>query len=83
MHCGIEDGTTVAAHSNSAIHGHGRGIKSHDCFVAFLCFTCHRYLDQGWATQGTNAREEKLEFFRRAMEKTFLTLWREGKINVS
>ena len=30
MHCGIEDGTIVAAHSNQLRDGKGRGLKSHD-----------------------------------------------------
>jgi hypothetical protein len=45
--CGIDDGTIVGAHSNWAIHGHGRGIKASDVFIASLCFTCHSALDQG------------------------------------
>ena len=47
QHCGAEDGTVVAAHSNEGIHGKGRGIKASDEFVAALCFTCHANLDQG------------------------------------
>lgn len=47
QHCGTSDGTVVAAHSNSAIHGKGRGIKASDQFVAALCHACHHDLDQG------------------------------------
>jgi ferredoxin len=47
QHCGAEDGTIVAAHSNWSEHGKGRGIKASDEFVAALCFTCHTELDQG------------------------------------
>jgi hypothetical protein len=34
--CGAQDGTVVAAHSNQAKHGKGRGIKASDEFVAAL-----------------------------------------------
>lgn len=46
MACGIEDGTTVAAHSPMRhIHGGGMGMKVDDCFVAYLCSTCHDLVD--------------------------------------
>lgn len=45
--CGRDDGTVVAAHSNQAKHGKGRGIKASDVFVASLCHVCHAELDQG------------------------------------
>ena len=35
-----------AAHSNSAKHGKGRGIKSSDLFVIPLCETCHAAFDR-------------------------------------
>ena len=35
-----------AAHSNSAKHGKGRGIKSSDLFVIPLCAICHAAFDQ-------------------------------------
>jgi hypothetical protein len=47
QHCGAEDGTVVAAHSNEGIHGKGRGIKASDEFIAALCFACHANIDQG------------------------------------
>lgn len=43
-HCGINDGTVVAAHRNES---KGMGIKVSDALVAPLCFSCHRELDQG------------------------------------
>lgn len=45
--CGANDGTIVAAHSNLLEHGKGRGIKAHDCFVAYLCHSCHTGYDTG------------------------------------
>lgn len=35
-----------AAHSNSAKHGKGRGIKSSDTFVIPLCAICHAAFDR-------------------------------------
>ncbi|EIM39507.1 hypothetical protein HADU_06659 [Acinetobacter sp. HA] len=35
-----------AAHSNSAKHGKGRGIKSSDLFTVSLCFKCHAAFDR-------------------------------------
>ena len=34
-----------AAHSNSAKHGKGRGIKASDLFTISLCFSCHHQFD--------------------------------------
>lgn len=47
QHCGIQDGTIVAAHSNQSKHGKGKGIKASDQFIAALCHACHMLLDQG------------------------------------
>ena len=47
QHCGAQDGTVVAAHSNQLIDGKGRGLKAHDYRIAALCFRCHAELDQG------------------------------------
>ena len=59
--CGAMDGTTVAAHSNLLEHGKGRGIKAHDCFVAYLCHRCHTGYDSGHIGQHS---------FSMAMHKT-------------
>lgn len=63
--CGVQDGTVVAAHSNQAIHGKGRGIKASDEYVAALCYHCHYEVDQGRAS-----REGKLLIWNSAHEKT-------------
>lgn len=47
QHCGREDGTVCAAHSNQGEHGKGKSVKASDVFVASLCFACHGQLDQG------------------------------------
>jgi hypothetical protein len=39
--------TVVAAHSNQLRHGKGGGLKAHDCFIAWACYSCHAELDQG------------------------------------
>ena len=68
-YCGINNGTTVAAHSNRMEDGKGVGLKAHDCFVAFLCANCHREYDSGIMAAGE---------FNRAMKRTWLMLLREG-----
>ena len=45
--CFSDDGTVVAAHSNSSKHGKGRSIKADDNMVAALCYACHMMIDQG------------------------------------
>jgi hypothetical protein len=69
QHCGAEDGTVVAAHSNEGIHGKGRGIKASDEFIAALCFTCHANLDQGKMN-----KDEKFQMWRNAHKKTIIFL---------
>jgi hypothetical protein len=66
QHCGIEDGTIVAAHSNQLRDGKGRGLKAHDYRIAALCFKCHTELDQGkiWS------KAERLSVFEDAHRKT-------------
>ena len=44
VRCG--NSNSQAAHSNSAKHGKGRGIKSSDLFVIPLCFKCHAAFDR-------------------------------------
>lgn len=48
QHCGRDDGTVCAAHSNWSVHGKGGLIKADDSRVAALCSDCHvPLLDQG------------------------------------
>lgn len=44
--CGMS-GRTQASHSNEGRHGHGGRIKASDVFIAALCDSCHRRVDQG------------------------------------
>jgi hypothetical protein len=66
MHCGAQDGTVVAAHSNQLRDGKGRGIKAHDYRIAALCFRCHSELDQGHQM----SREERLNMWEHAHRAT-------------
>ena len=44
VRCGSPN--SQAAHSNSAKHGKGRGIKASDAFVIPLCAICHAAFDR-------------------------------------
>lgn len=59
--CGTEDGTVVAAHSNSLSDGKGRGLKASDAAIAALCFRCHSELDQGKSWSKAERREKWVE----------------------
>ena len=65
QHCGVQDGTVVAAHSNQLRDGKRRGIKAHDYRIAALCFKCHSELDQGMRLS-RKEREEMWENSHRA-----------------
>ena len=84
--CGSELGV-VAAHSNQLEHGKGKSHKAHDCFTAWLCIRCHRWLDQGTGTDPTglyqDGRADKREMWQRAANRTLLELWRQGLIRVA
>lgn len=60
-----EDGTVVAAHSNQAKHGKGRGIKASDQYVAALCYRCHYMIDQG-----RESRDIKVAIWDAAHDRT-------------
>lgn len=78
QHCGIEDGTTVAAHSNQLRDGKGRGLKAHDYRVATLCFRCHAELDQGSKLN----KSERVEMWESAYRSTIAELFERGIVNV-
>jgi hypothetical protein len=79
MHCGIKDGTIVAAHSNQLRDGKGRGIKAHDYRIAALCFRCHHELDQGHLL----SKNERLNMWEEAHRKTIGWLFDEGLLTCS
>lgn len=74
QHCGAQDGTVCAAHSNWAEHGKGKSIKASDIFVASLCAICHHQLDQGFLW----TREQRKAIWIAAHEKTVALLNKLG-----
>lgn len=79
QHCGRQDGTVVAAHSNLLRDGKGRGIKASDYRIAALCFTCHADLDQG----NKMSREERKEMWEDAHRATVGWLFEDGHLTVT
>lgn len=73
--CGVKDGTVVAAHANWSDYGKGAMRKADDCFVAFLCRTCHAEIDQG-----RGDHEHKRHVWECAHRATMLSLWKQGLI---
>ena len=78
QHCGKQDGTVVAAHSNQLRDGKGKGIKASDYRVASLCFMCHATLDQG----KNLSKAERLEMWEEAHRKTIGLLFDNGHLQV-
>ena len=64
-----------AAHSNSAKHGKGRGIKSSDLFVIPLCAICHAAFDR--FELGNRAESEAM--FEKWLVKTELMMGMEDR----
>lgn len=79
QHCGTQDGTIVAAHSNQLRDGKGKSIKAHDYRIAALCFKCHYNLDQG----NTLTKEERREMWEEAHRKTVGWLFDNGHLTVT
>jgi hypothetical protein len=78
QHCGIEDGTVVAAHSNQLRDGKGRSLKSHDYRIAALCHRCHHEIDQG----SKLSSKERIMFWDDAHRKTIGWLFDNNKIEI-
>jgi len=74
QHCGINDGTVVAAHSNWGC-GKGRGIKASDQYVAALCHSCHAEADQGRATKAQRQQAWFSAHIRTVRELVNRGLW--------
>jgi hypothetical protein len=79
QHCGAEDGTVVAAHSNQLRDGKGKGIKAHDYRVAALCFKCHADIDQGKAL----TKHQKQYLWEEAHRKTIAQLFERELIKMA
>ena len=78
MHCGAQDGTVVAAHSNQLRDGKGKAIKAHDYRIAALCFKCHHELDQG----NKLSKQERVEMWEDAHRATIGWLFEHDFIGV-
>lgn len=76
QHCGAQDGTVVAAHSNQLRDCKGRGIKAHDYRIAALCYRCHADLDQG----SKMSREERIQMWEDAHRRTIGWLFESGTV---
>lgn len=79
QHCGRQDGTVVAAHSNWMRDGKGKGIKAHDYRIAALCFTCHAELDQG----AKLSKAERMEMWDNAHRLTIGWLFENNHLQVT
>lgn len=79
QHCGVQDSTIVAAHSNQMRDGKGRGLKASDAMIAALCYTCHMEIDQG----NKLSRQERVEIWEQAHRKTMQLLIESGRLIVS
>jgi hypothetical protein len=78
QHCGKQDGTIVAAHSNQLRDGKGRGIKAHDYRTAALCYWCHMELDQG----KNLSKVDREELWENAHRKTIGWLFDTDKVGI-
>lgn len=66
----------VPAHRNE---GKGERMKVDDCLTAGLCNECHMEIDQG----KNLSREERRRELDRAILRTLVLLFREGKVRVA
>jgi len=78
QHCGVQDSTIVAAHSNQMRDGKGRGLKAHDYRIAALCFKCHYEIDQGKDL----SRAERLNIWENAHRATIGWLFENDFLKV-
>jgi hypothetical protein len=73
------DGSVVAAHSNSQEFGKGMGIKASDAAIAFLCDDCHSLVD---GRTGKLDRFERETMFYKASMKTYVWMMEQGKLEL-
>ena len=67
QHCGAQDGTICAAHSNFSEHGKGMGQKASDAMIAALCHRCHSRLDHGKDLNKADRKEMWLDAYVNTM----------------
>lgn len=76
MCCSADNhGNVVAAHANWSEYGKGMGTKAHDWAIAFLCYRCHSFVDDGPAP-----KEEKKSVWAHAHAKTLEWLFETGRL---
>jgi hypothetical protein len=78
QHCGIDDGTVVAAHSNQLRDGKGRGLKASDYRIASLCYTCHTEIDQGKRLN----KADRVQMFEDSHRSTIGEFFERGYLDV-
>ena len=66
-----------AAHSNSAKHGKGRGIKASDQFTVPLCFKCHAAFDR---FELGNRAESEAMFEKWLMKVNRMLVMEDGEV---
>lgn len=64
--------TTVAAHSNWAIHGKAGARKANDQYSAWGCMACHGWLDQGPAPRARKEAVFMAAHLQQVMEWRFM-----------
>jgi hypothetical protein len=74
QHCGADDGTVVAAHSNQLRDGKGRGLKASDYRIASLCYSCHSEIDQGKKLD----KSQRVQMFEDAHRSTIGEFFERG-----
>lgn len=76
--CNSDPDTTVAAHSNSSIHGKGGHIKASDVYSVWACARCHNWLDNSMSATRSD-RELAFE----AAHKRQIVAWKGIAENIA
>lgn len=73
--CNGDPDTVSAAHSDYMEDGKGGSQKADDCFVAFLCSSCHAWFHNPQKEHGEIvSTSEKRDRWHRAMKRTWRRL---------
>lgn len=75
LYCQWTNETVVWCHSNYLEDGKGKSTKSHDILGFYGCAGCHK-----WYDEMPSNKEEKRDYFHRAMKKSLLRLLELGVI---
>ena len=74
--------TTVAAHSNKAVHGKGMGRKADDIWSVDACYSCHDILDGRARIPVGEVDCYPDEAFERALVETTRRRLRDGSLRI-